>query len=89
MNSDITEGSVLVSVDKLIMATDNHGGYYGVLCALCYERGWDGKLEHKSTCPLRGVASREAAKEISKRKLSVQGSDEERTKYLTDVGVIK
>lgn len=83
----IIEGSVLVPVDKLLLVTDNHGGYKSIRCIVCDAYGWDDRLEHRSSCPLQGVNGMAAATEISKRELSTHGRV--KNPSMVDLGVTK
>jgi hypothetical protein len=42
---------------KLLIVTENHGGYLGIRCALCDAAGWDGKIEHERKCLIKDIIS--------------------------------
>lgn len=42
---------------KLVITTDDHGGYKSVRCVICNVCGWEGKIQHKPGCIASGVSS--------------------------------
>lgn len=41
---------VLVPITKLVVVSENHGGYLGAECVVCDAKGWMDRLEHKPSC---------------------------------------
>lgn len=44
--------SVLIDARKLIIVTENHGGYKGGTCVHCDASGWIDRIKHKPECPV-------------------------------------
>jgi hypothetical protein len=44
--------AITIDPEKLIIVTENHGGYKGGHCIACGAVGWIDKLEHKADYPL-------------------------------------
>jgi len=49
--------AITIDPEKLIIVTENHGGYKGGHCIGCGAVGWIDKLEHKADYPLQKAAS--------------------------------
>lgn len=43
---------VQIEASKLIIVTEDHGGYKAGRCVACGACGWLSRLEHKSDCPV-------------------------------------
>ena len=41
-----------IKKEKLIVVTENHGGYLSGYCSVCGVRGWLDELKHKDDCPI-------------------------------------
>lgn len=46
---------VLVPITKLVVVSENHGGYLGGTCVACGANGWMDRLVHKPGCAVGKV----------------------------------